>query len=301
MGIREVMRTIRVGTRGSRLARAQTDIALSLLRHSGMEEKMDVQVIKTSGDAGGAANPLEGSFADTINERIMDGRFDIGVHSMKDLPAVLPPELEIAVVPKRGSRHDCLVGPATLYRLPSGSTVGTSSPRRVAQLARVRPDLRAVGMRGNVTTRISSLSSGRANAAILALAGIERLRAEPAKGMGVYPLSLDHFVPAAGQGAIAVVCRRGYMAASVRKAASDSQTLGETDIERELLRKLGAGCSVPLGISAVSFGRGYTVRIQLLSADGAREAKLAASVAAGDGTAGVAAAFERLRTARFGT
>ncbi|MBX8637054.1 MAG: hydroxymethylbilane synthase [Thermoplasmata archaeon] len=288
-----------MGTRGSELAMAQTELALSVLSHSGIEEKMDVQIIRTSGDSG-TSKPAEGSFVDTINDRVIDGRLDIGVHSMKDLPAILPPEIEIAMVPKRASRHDCLVGPATLYRLSSGTTVGTSSPRRIAQLARIRPDLRVVQMRGNVTTRIARLSTGKAGSALLALAGLERLGIHPSDGMGIYPLPLDHFVPAAGQGAIALVCRKGYFTEAVKKAASDRQTLGETGIERALLLGLGAGCSVPLGISVVSFGRGYTVRLQLLSPDGSKEAKLTARVSADDGVNGILSSFERLRASRFG-
>jgi hydroxymethylbilane synthase len=187
-----------------------------------------------------------------------------------------------------------------LFRLPSGATVGTSSPRRIAQLMRFRPDLRPVPLRGNVTGRISAVSAGRANAVILALAGLERLSFSPAGGMGVYPLPLDHFVPAAGQGALAVVCRKGYLTQDVKRRATDRTTAGEVGIERRLLFELSAGCNKPLGISAVSFGRGYTIRLQLLATDGTKEAKLTAGVAADSDTTNLISSFERIRMSRFG-
>ncbi len=300
MDFGEVRHTIRVGSRGSDLALIQTEHVLSLLRRSGIDESMKVQVIRTSGDRAPASNPAAGSFADAINDMVIDEQLDIGVHSMKDLPAILPSGLEIAVVPRRAGRHDCLVGPATLYRLPSGSTVGTSSPRRIAQTARVRPDLKIVGLRGNVTTRVSALSSGKTISAVLAVAGLERLDPKLPDGIGIYPLPLDHFVPAAGQGALAVVCRKGYIPEEVRRSASDRQTLGETVVERAVLRELDAGCSTPLGISAVSFGRGYTVHIQLLSPDGSREAKLTAGISSDGDVTGIISSFEKLRASRFG-
>jgi hydroxymethylbilane synthase len=279
----------------------QTGIALECLASAGVEEKFQVKAVRTSGDMKGKRfNPAEGSFADRINSMIAGGEIDIGVHSLKDLPAKIPEELEIAVVPKRASRLDCLLGAAPLFRLPTGSSIGTSSPRRAAQALRLRHDITIHPLRGNIGTRTGAVARGRVNAALLALAGLERLEFVPPAGLSVYPLSLDYFVPAAGQGAIAVVCRKGYLERGIRERATDGRCMGEIAIERTLLRELSAGCNSPLGISAVSFGRGYTVRIQMLSPDGSAEAKLTKTVRTGDETGSVLSEFRPVAREKLG-
>ena len=279
----------------------QTRIALECLASAGIDEKFQLNAVRTSGDEKKKRfNPAEGSFADRINSMIINGEIDIGVHSLKDLPADISQELEIAVVPRRGSRLDCLLGPGPFFRLPTSSRIGTSSQRRAAQALRLRHDIMIRPLRGNVGTRTDAVVQGRVDAALLAMAGLERLKFVPPDGIRMYPLSLDYFVPAAGQGAIAVVCRRGYLERSVRERATDRQCIGEIEIERALLRALSAGCNSPLGISAVSFGRGYTVRIQMLSPDGSSEARLTRTVRTGDGTGSILSDFRPIAREKLG-
>ena len=265
----------RVGTRGSKLALAQTQEVVSLLEQTVKDMKVEVVKVSTSGDAKLKWNPKEGSFADEINRMVLEGELDAGVHSVKDLPSTLPEGLEIAAVPKRGSRLDCIVGIANYARLPSGSVVGTSSPRRKAQMLHYRRDLEIKELRGNVDTRLQKVKSGELDGIIIAKCGLDRLHYE---GNDVYPLPLDYFVPAPGQGALALVTRTEALEMNARLNIEHRPTREEVEIERAVLRSLGTGCSTPLGITAMSFGNGFRLRVQLLTEDGMNERRLSTVV-----------------------
>ncbi|MBS7623217.1 hydroxymethylbilane synthase, partial [Candidatus Bathyarchaeota archaeon] len=163
-----------VGTRGSRLSLAQTGSVVDALRKKNPCVEIKIKIIETTGDRFESA-PLKeiygkGVFEKEIDEAVVSGEVDFAVHSMKDVPAEQPERLTIAAVPRRAPPNDVLISqpPLRLYDLPSGATVGTSSPRRIAELLRIRPDLKALPIRGNVDTRIRRLDSGDYDAVILA-------------------------------------------------------------------------------------------------------------------------------------
>ncbi|MBX8643256.1 MAG: hydroxymethylbilane synthase [Thermoplasmata archaeon] len=292
---------ILVASRKSELARIQAEMAIAALSGAGMGERMQLRTVSTSGDSGkGPFNPAVGSFVDRINELVSSGEMDIGVHSMKDLPPELPAGLEISAVLERGSRFDCVLGPSMLARLPTGSTVGTSSARRRAQALHMRPDLKTVAVRGNVGTRASLVRPGGVDAVILAMAGLERLTFVPPEGYGLYPLPVDYFVPSAGQGAIAIVSRKGFIESEVARRASHPESRSEVEIERRILSLLSGGCNSPIGITAISFGRGYTVRIQKLSPDGRIEARITESIRSLDDAERVVSDFNAVEKVKFG-
>ncbi|HET8945540.1 MAG TPA: hydroxymethylbilane synthase, partial [Candidatus Polarisedimenticolia bacterium] len=198
------MRSLVVGSRGSRLALAQAAWVLARLRERGCEARL--QIVTTTGDRQGTA-PLEslggeGIFVKEIQAALLAGTIDVAVHSCKDLPTDEPDGLVIAAVPERADPRDFLVsrGAASLRALPTGSLVGTGSPRRVAQARRLRPDLAFVPLRGNVDTRVAKWRAGACDALLLASAGIARLSLE-VEGR---PLDAAEMLPAVAQGALAI-------------------------------------------------------------------------------------------------
>ncbi|MGB6500352.1 MAG: hydroxymethylbilane synthase, partial [Thermoplasmata archaeon] len=198
---------IRVGTRQSPLARIQTQAVLDRLGRSAKHLCFESVPIETSGDRDRSTRSSP-DFTDAIDRALLRGEVDLGVHSAKDLPVELDPRLALAACPRRADPRDCLVVGAALRRgpLPAGTTVGSSSPRRRAQLLRWRPDLKVLEIRGNVDTRVALVRSGRIDAAILAVAGLSRLgRAEEIE----WVLPSTDFLPAPAQGALAVVARAG--------------------------------------------------------------------------------------------
>lgn len=236
--------TLRIGTRGSALARAQTDLVARALA-TGAE----VRVVRTAGDASDRPIPElgDGVFVTAIEDALRRGEIDVAVHSLKDLPTEERPGLAIAAIPEREDPRDVLVTRSRggLATLPRGAVVGTSSPRRDAFLRALRPDVVTRPIRGNVDTRIGKVRSGEYDATILALAGMRRL------GIGVDAAEIldprDH-PPAPGQGALAVQCRADDDATlSVLRALDHTPTRRAVEAERELLRLLGASCEIPLG------------------------------------------------------
>ncbi len=205
-----------IGTRGSPLALWQAEhVRAGLVAAHGGDLEPALSVITTSGDRI-KDRPLrefggKGLFTKEIDEALLEGRVDMAVHSMKDLPTELPAGLAIAAVLKRADPRDAFISRAapSLAALPSGAVVGTSSLRRQAQVKRTRPDLRVIDLRGNVETRLAKLDDGRADATLLAKAGLDRLGlASQATAI----LSTEEMLPAVAQGAIGVVCacrRRG--------------------------------------------------------------------------------------------
>jgi hydroxymethylbilane synthase len=246
------MERIIIGTRGSKLALWQTNWVKERLEaaHHGLDVK--IRVITTTGDritdvslpALGAKG--KGVFTRELEEEMLDGRIDIAVHSLKDLPTLIPPGLKIGAVSEREDVRDALVSKtaASFAELPAGATVGTSSLRRQAQLLAARPDLRLVPVRGNVDTRLRKVAAGEYDAVVLASAGLRRLGYDDR--ITEY-LNEQLMLPAVGQGALAVESRADDSAtSSIIEVLEHTPTRIACDAERSLLECLGGGCLVPI-------------------------------------------------------
>ena len=279
------MKSIRVGTRGSRLAIAQTEIALAALRKAHPGAQFEVVTISTKGDVD--KRPLftmdeKGIFEREVNEAVRKGEVDFAVHSLKDIPSDLSEDLAVACIPKRASPNDVLVNDKgqKLKELAAGSTVGTSSLRRAVQLAKYRPDLNVRPIRGNVETRVKKVISGEYDAVVLAEAGLTRIGM---KDVIVERFGIRDFVPAPGQGAIAIVCRRDSRAlAGMLRQIEDPRSRAEVLAERALIKKVEGGCRFPLGAVAVTSGDMITLYASVFSADGARNIKVKKAGRAGE-------------------
>jgi len=253
---------VRIGGRGSQLSRAQLDIVATALR-----PRADVEIVSftTTGDRlsrDQAAMTGKDLFTREIDEALLDGRIDLAVHSLKDLPSQLPAGLAIVAVPRREDPSDVLVSRdgATLRALPPDSRVGSSSPRRRAQLLAARPDLLVIDARGNVDTRLRRLAEGRWDAIVLARAGLARL-GRLAEVTEVLPVSL--MLPAIGQGALAVVAREEARGVRDLVASLDhGPSHREATAERALLELLEAGCRAPVA----GFARHVGSRLRLSGA-----------------------------------
>lgn len=240
---------VAIGTRGSRLALAQTEQIIKALRKFTAELRYEIVTIRTRGDemddVGRSAVEGKRLFTREIEESLIKGEIDIAVHSMKDLTAELPRGITIAAVPPRADPRDALISRsnATFQQLPKGARVGTSSPRRRAQLLAARRDLEILEIHGNVDTRLRKLARGDFDAVVLAAAGLVRLGLE---GHATEFLPTDVILPAVGQGALAIECREDDDA--VRDLVSlvdDKQTRRAIDAERSFARRLGASCRLP--------------------------------------------------------
>jgi hydroxymethylbilane synthase len=271
------LKRIRVGTRGSRLAIAQTEIALAALRRAHPGVRFEVVKISTKGDVD--KRPLftmdeKGIFEKEVNEAVKKGEVDFAVHSLKDVPSDLSDELVVACIPKRASPNDVLVNDKgqKLKELAPGSTVGTSSLRRAVQLTRSRPDLHVRPIRGNVETRVKKVISGEYDAVVLAEAGLTRIGM---KDLIVERFGVRDFVPAPGQGAIAIVCRRdNKKLIGMLRQIEDPRSRAEVLAERALIKKVEGGCRFPLGAVAMTNGDRITLYASVFSADGSRNIKL---------------------------
>lgn len=268
------MPTLRVGTRASHLARAQTATVvaqLTALLGAG-PDAVETVMITTEGDQASSTPLGTGIFVKEIETALLEGRIDIAVHSLKDLPTEPVDGLAIGALPLRGDPRDALVG-ATLAALGPGATVGTGSPRRSSQLRRLRPDLSVVPVRGNVPTRAEQVRSGRLAAVMLAAAGLARL------GLAADDLlSTDAVLPAPGQGALALEIRAGDAAVEALVAALDHQpTRAAVAAERAVLRELGGGCLLPVGAyGRLAEGR-LVVDAAVTSPDGSAQARAGAT------------------------
>jgi len=248
-----IKREIRIGARGSKLAVWQAEWVKNRLEelHPGLEARL--VKIKTTGDKI-TDSPLakiggKGLFTREIEEALLGGEVDLAVHSMKDMPYKLPEGLVIGCVPPREDPFDALVSKGdTLMRLEEGARVGSSSLRRVAQLKRLRPDLDYLPLRGNVETRIRKMDEGRCDAVVLAVAGLRRMGLE---GRVVEYLRPPDFLPAVGQGAIAVQIREDDDGTRELIAAmEDERARAATLAERSFLSVLEGGCQVPMAAHA---------------------------------------------------
>ena len=248
-------KNIRIGTRGSQLALWQANWVKSKLEDLYPDLKIELEVIKTSGDkildvplakVGG-----KGLFVKEIEQALMDGQIDIAVHSMKDMPGDLPESLCIGVIPEREVPYDILIsqGDKPIKQLPNGARVGTSSLRRASQLLYMRPDIEIFPLRGNLDTRIKKLTSENLDAIILAGAGVKRLNLEHVISEYIDP---EIILPAVGQGALCIEVRKADPPVHELIAPLDhAETNRIVKSERAFLKRLEGGCQVPMA----AFGR----------------------------------------------
>jgi hydroxymethylbilane synthase len=263
---------VRLGTRASALARAQTgQIRTTLERlHPGLE--VETVLIRTSGDrlSQGALAPVggKGLFVKELEEALATSRIDCAVHSMKDVPAALAPGLTIGAIPSRADARDVLVGGGTdgLAGLAPGTRIGTASVRRRAQLLAHRRDLEVTFLRGNVDTRLGKWRAGDVDALVLAAAGLARLGiSEPA----ACPLDPDVLLPAVGQGALALECRGDdEVTRSLLAAVADRDAADAVAAERAFLLAIGGDCNTPLAAHARVTGDRIDLRVQVSDLDG---------------------------------
>jgi len=244
---------LRIGTRGSALALAQSSWVKQQIEQHRPELQVELRIIKTSGDSF-IDTPIpniggKGVFTKEIEDALLREEIDVAVHSLKDLPTVLPNGLVIAAVPKREDARDVLVprNKQALSELSPGSKVGTGSLRRRAQLLHFRPDLVSTPIRGNIDTRLRKLDDGEVDALVLAAAGLKRI----GRGdrIGEF-LADDVCVSAAAQGALGLQSRDDQSIGALVGFLHDDVTFAEVTAERSLLDRLGGGCHVPIGVRA---------------------------------------------------
>ncbi len=243
-----------IGTRGSKLALWQADHVRGALAEVRDGISVEIRTIRTTGDAAPhiplSKLGLKGLFTKEIEQALLDGTIDMAVHSLKDLPTVLPPGLALGAVMKREDAHDVFIAHprrtvGSVDRLPAGATIATGSLRRTCQLLRWRPDLRIADLRGNVNTRLSMLDRSDWEGIILAKAGVVRLGVAERI---TETIPFDRMLPAPGQGALAIEVRDGDdRVLDLVKRLSDENTSASTAGERALLRALEGGCQVPIG------------------------------------------------------
>lgn len=260
---------MRLATRGSPLARRQTDMVAHLLAQARPGLSVEAVVVRTEGDRrpdesleriGG-----QGVFVKEIQEAVLDGRADVAVHSAKDLPPRTPDGLVLAAVPARGDVRDALVG-STLARLGPGARVATGAARRRAQLANLRPDLCFVQARGNIETRVSRAAAGDVDAVMVAVAALDRLSITSQAAEILSPLVM---LPQVGQGAIALECLEADdVLAALLAEVDEAIAHRAVDAERSMLSVLGASCSLPVGGWAEPEGDELRLRGMVASADG---------------------------------
>jgi len=258
-----------IGSRGSKLALWQANHVMGRL--AGVGYQCRLEIIKTTGDVRTDVSMKEvgnkGIFTKEIEEALLDGRIDIAVHSMKDMPTALPAGLTIAAIPEREDVRDVLIG-KTLAQLPRGARIGTGSLRRIAQLLAHRPDLKMLPIRGNVDTRIRKLDEGEFDAIVLAAAGLNRLGWDHriSEHIGV-----EVMCPAVGQGALCVETRGdGGPGAQACARLDNHETRSAVVAERAVLAQLGGGCQVPIGANGTVDGRKLHLRAIVIAPDASR-------------------------------
>ena len=288
--------TLRLGTRRSPLALAQAEEvrARLILAHGLPESAIELVTVLASGDRvqdrplaeiGGKA-----LWTKELDASLLAGDIHFAVHSAKDVETLRPAEIAIAAVLPREDVRDVLVGAVSIAHLPPGARVGTSAPRRAAQLLSLRPDCVVVPFRGNVATRLAKLAAGEADATLLAAAGLNRL-GESGTGQA---LDARAWLPAPGQGAIAVECRADQAEICTLLAAIDhAPSRASLIAERALLAALGGNCHSAIGVLTTASGDRLSMRAALFSPDGTQRVEAEAVFAAGD-SAGPAALAKAL-------
>lgn len=268
---------IRIATRTSALALWQAEYVAARLRDLPQQPVVELVRVTTTGDQNqtDALRQFGGTgvFTREVQKAVLDGRADVAVHSLKDLPTESTAGMVLAAVPARAPRCDAMLLPHTaaplnsILDLPPGASVGTGSPRRQAQLRLHRPDLRVLEIRGNIDTRLRKLDEGQYDAILLAEAGLDRLGLAQRISVRLCP---PDFYPAVSQGALGIECRDDDAATrSLLAHLTCSRTLAESLAERALLRALRAGCHAPLGVWTEAIPAGISLTGILLSTDGA--------------------------------
>ena len=274
---------IKIGSRPSKLALAQASIVRDRLAAQLSGIGIEIVEIRTSGDKMTSASLADvggkGLFIKELEQALADGAIDAAVHSMKDLPALLPQQFRVAAVPGRENTSDILVTRdcSTLSALPAGARLGTSSSRRRFQALRINRGLEILPLRGNVDTRLARVADGTFDAIIVAMAGVKRLGR--VKDVKFVELDARDFIPAGGQGALAIETLADRKEDELDRALSainDARAFYETAAERAFLAALGASCTTPVGVRAVmptDAVRADTlvIRAMLFSPDGSRE------------------------------
>lgn len=262
--------SFKIGTRGSPLALAQANMTAAALKqaHGWSDGDIEIIIIHTTGDKvqDRALAEIGGKalWTKELDAALMDGRIDIGVHSMKDVETLLKDGIVLAAMLPRADVRERLIGASSIAGLPQGARVGTSSPRRAAQLKAKRPDIQTEILRGNVATRLAKVESGAIDATLLAAAGLDRL----GKAVGA-PVELDEMLPASAQGAVGITARDGDTETLARIATINHHpTFDCVMLERGFLAALGGTCHSPVAALAVLEGEGVTFRAQILAEDG---------------------------------
>jgi hydroxymethylbilane synthase len=292
-----------LGTRRSPLAMAQAEEARARLcaAHGWPPEAIELVPVVAGGDKV-QDRPLAEIGGKALWTRELDGwlherRIDAAVHSLKDVETVRPDSLAIAAVLPRADKRDVLIGAASIASLPQGALIGTSAPRRAAQLLHARPDCRVIVFRGNVATRLAKLAAGEVHATFLAAAGLQRLGES---GTG-HPLDPAEWLPAPAQGAIAVECRSDdERVRALLAAIDDAPSRAEAMAERALLAALGGTCHSAVAVICDLSGEELTMRAALFSPDGAERVDGAATFPRNDGDAPARLAADLLARASEG-
>lgn len=270
------MPVLRIGTRGSKLALVQARWVAEQLEALAPDLEVVLEVIDSKPVLKPGNPDLgDGIFVKEIQNALLDGKVDVGVHSLKDLPTAPVEGLRVGAIPLRADAREALVG-STLDALPRGARVGTSSPRRTAQLHHLRPDLTVVPMNGNLPTRIAKVATGEYAAAMLAAAGLQRLGIEPDE---LIPIHLA--LPAPGQGALAIEVRSDVpLVAELVAQMHHPATAAEVEAERAVLSNLGGGCMLPVSAYGLSDGDVLVLEARVISSDGGVEIRHVARGAA---------------------
>ncbi|MDO9534638.1 MAG: hydroxymethylbilane synthase [Bacillota bacterium] len=268
------MRTVMIGSRGSRLALIQAEYVISKLKEAAPDFNYEIKIIQTSGDkwqgVGLAGIGGTGVFTKEIENALLSGEIDAAVHSMKDLPTTITAGLTIAAIMEREDPRDVLVAkaPVTLGTLPQGAMLGTGSLRRIAQLRYLRPDLVFEPLRGNLDTRLRKLDEGNYSGLLLAFAGMKRMGWER---YVTQVFSFDTCLPAAGQGALGVEIRSDDQEiAGLLLSLDHLPTHAAVLAERAFLGRVGGGCHVPIGALAEVNGNEIHLRGIIAALDGSK-------------------------------
>jgi len=263
------MKKLTIATRGSKLALWQSEHIKAVLEEKNPGLEVELKIVITSGDKI-IDTPLakiggKGLFLKEIEETMLRGEAQIAVHSLKDVPTVMPDGLVLAAITEREDVRDAMLSEkyTDIEDLPKGATVGTSSLRRRMHLARIRPDLNIKDLRGNVDTRIRKLKEGEFDAIILAAAGISRLELLDSVEH-IYPISLMEMIPAMGQGALGIQCVDDPEVIKIAEQLEDEYSRIETTIERDFVDTLEGGCQVPIGVNAFVQDNGDVIVRSLL-------------------------------------
>ncbi|WP_308104437.1 hydroxymethylbilane synthase [Actinocorallia sp. API 0066] len=269
---------LRLGTRKSLMAMTQSGLVADALTEA-TGHAVELVGVTTEGDVSKALLAQMGGtgvFVNGLREKILSGEVDFAVHSLKDLPTAPAEGIALVAIPPRNDPRDALCAPGKLGELPTGARVGTGSPRRVAQLRALRPDLDVVAIRGNADTRLGKIASGELDAVVLAHAGLVRIGRTAEIGEVFGP---DAMLPAPGQGALALECRADdARLLNILRVLDDPATRAAVTAERTVLAVLEAGCSAPVGAYArLEDGQELSLTAAVVSVDGTRQIRLTAS------------------------